>query len=207
MSSVFIDQLDEALMTLLTGKIFVENDKGEKVPVPVTFHLPEGEGMPDMAGQSMVSLFQYDLLPDKGRLESDYTIDIGDLQGDAELTKPAMPFKVFYQIDLWSDWQGDVITMTHQLQALIPAFGTLIVPDSNGDDYGAFVELKHFKNGDTKLWDTGSKYSDQRFFRRIFRYCVNARLDTASIQRYKRVREVAIDADIKDKQDRGNQRG
>lgn len=192
MGKVFIEDIDRYFLDTIDIKGYVPADPAwvlEKVPV--TMHFPEPGIIPDFQ-HNLVSLFMYDMLPDYERMQSDIDIIVSQDKDTTTVQKPPVPYKLFYQIDLWSMKQTSVIQMMTALQKQFKPMQSILVPAADGEIHDLFMELKSYKTADGKLWDTGAKQTEERFFRRIFRFCVYAELDDEQYQVFQKVKQVNI---------------
>lgn len=199
MGTVFIEDIDKYLLKSININGYVPGTPNWTLEkVPVTYHFPEPGIIPDFE-HNLVSIFTYDLLPDYERRQSDLDIVVGQDETNNTVTvkKVPEPYKIFYQIDLWSMKSTSMVRMKTDFLKQFKPMQSILVPASDGDIHDLFMEMKSTKQADGKLWDSGTKQTEERFFRTIFRYCVHAELDDEQVQVYQRVKDVSISANEK----------
>lgn len=191
--AVFISELDSYFLDKLPT-LMVPNVDGDMVPVNASYHIPEGEDVPSFKG-SLITFYQYDMMLDGPRLESAVEIRKNLINGNVETKAKPLPYRLYYQFDIWSEWAEDMSILLPAFQRLLPARGGIIVPGSDGDDHDLFIELVDFKNADGRLWDDAQKRAEERFFRKILRYCIHTELDANQAKTYKQVADVVIEVE------------
>lgn len=200
MDSVFIEDIDLYFTKNIKLQAYTPSDSNDpEYPswkldtVPVTYHQPEGGVAPDFEA-NIATFFLYDMALDTTRTQSDIDILVSrnQLQNTIATKKVPIPFKLFYQIDLWSLKQSNMVQMITQFHKNFPPRGSILVPDKNGREHDLYMEMTHSKNADGALWGTGSKQTNERIFRRIFRFCIHAELDNSEIKNNQMVKEVIV---------------
>lgn len=193
--SVFISELDSFFLDKLPLLKVLDAD-GLEVSVPCSYHIPEGEDVPSFKG-SLVSFFQYDMRLDGQRLESEVLLrrDLGG--GNIETKGKPLPYRLYYQFDLWCEYAEDMAILLPSFQRMFPPRGSILVPGLDGNTYDIFMELVEFRNGDGRLWDDAQQRASQRFFRKILRYCIHTELDAEQAKTYKQVEDVVIEVEKK----------
>ena len=195
MANVFVDELNGYFLGRLKDSIYVFDADGVQVPVPVSYHVPEGEGTEDFK-DTRITFFFYAMMLDTSRqVQYEPIIVSKDPVTNVVITKEQpIPYKLYYQFDIWSEWNEDIMIILPQFQKLLPPRGDIAVPCADGDIHHLFMELEDMKQVDSRLWEDASKHTDQRFFRSRFRYCVYTELDLDAVKEFKMVRSVEVDA-------------
>lgn len=198
-NTVFISDIDKYFKNNIIVRGYVPSkdptDPSWKLEkVPVSYHLPEGGNIPNFE-HNLVTFFLYDMQLDRQRCHSDLSIvtSVNEAEGTVIIEKLPIPYVLYYQIDLWSLKQTSLVQMVQEFQRQFPPRTSIFVEDADGDEHDLFLELGYTKNADGYLWSSGTKQSDERFFRRIFRYKVYAELETMSPQVKKMAKELRID--------------
>jgi len=200
MDSVFIEDIDKFFLETINVQGLVpskptdpEYPSWKMEKVPVIYHLPESGIAPDF-DQNIVTLFLYDMQLDTERLQSDIDLVIDRDETEFTITtkKVPIPYKLFYQFDLWSLKQSSLVRMVQDFQMQFQPRTSILVPDHKDDLHDLFMELCSSRNADATLWANAAHKTDKRFFRRIFRYCVHAELDSSKVQVHQMVKEVNI---------------
>lgn len=191
MSNVFFSEIDSYFLRKIPQSISVKNADNEIVPVPCQYHMVEGQGSPDFK-DTLITFFSYDMLLDRKRLQSDLDIIVGQTQNTVSTKKVPLPYRLFYQFDIWSEWNEDIVDILPQFQRLFPPLTSIFVPDSKGVEHELFMELTFFRNADGRLWDDAQKRSQERLFRKILRYAVHTELDASQVATYQKAQEIHI---------------
>jgi hypothetical protein len=199
-ASVFIEDIDRFLIQNINLQGYVPSEPTDtEYPnwkldtVPVTYHIPEGGIAPEFE-HNLVTFYLYDMQLDTDRTQSDIDLIVSQDETANTITtkKVPVPYMLFYQIDLWSLKQSNLVKMISKFQSDYAPRTSILVPDEDGEVHDLFMEMRSSRNADGALWDNGSKQTNERFFRRIFRYCVYAELDSSPYQTNQRVKEVVI---------------
>lgn len=188
MAGVFIPEITSYLLD--TINLTVTDRNGNPYRVPVTYHQPEGEFIPEFQ-DSLVTFFLYDLRLDTERLQSDFDLVVAedDVANTVTVKEIPLPYRLYYQIDLWSEWNEDMEAMIPQLLLQFPPRTNLSIPSEDGP-YDYFMELVQYKNADGELRPQANKDTSSRIFRTLFRYCIYAELDSGKVRTYNRVLSV-----------------
>lgn len=196
--AVFVQDLDRYFLTTIQQNIKVTDENGNLVPIKCLYHMAEGEGEEEF-NEARITFFLYDILLDPERNQSDHNIIISEDENTVTVKPFPIPYRLYYQFDIWSPWAEDIAFILPQFQKLFPPRCSILVPNENGEIYELYMELTYFKNADARLWDTGEKMSnDRRFFRKILRYMVVTELDISDPITYSKVKYINVNSQPKE---------
>ena len=166
--SVWYEQVDTALVSLLSN-IQVQNSEGELEPVKVVIKSPDTE----IKEFPCISIFCYDERFDNNRFGGEKFVINRDMnKGTATIEYPALPFNLYYQIELWAEYHLDINSMAMQFLNLIGEHYSLSVKDTEGNSRLSVMDKVDYKNLDYVDDDLKKKV-----FRRLYSYRIQVELD------------------------------
>lgn len=128
-TSVWFEQVDTALITLIQSKILVKG-----APVNATVRKPEKEFSISVFPSVTVSSLSAKYAPMRDNPNHVSILSVDNDDHTAVIEERAIPYDLSYQIDFWSKYQADMNDMTMQwLGILMPSF-PLPLHDYSGAD-------------------------------------------------------------------------
>jgi hypothetical protein len=129
--SVWFEQVDRALITLLGSTLSVTNEDGEAVQVRAIVRKPDEDFREeDFPLASIYGLYQ---TFSKDRFSNDRVVlSKNEQEHSITLENSAVPYDLTYQIDLWASSQVDMNDMTREWLTSVPVFYNLSVTDLSG---------------------------------------------------------------------------
>lgn len=191
--TVWYDQIDLGLINYIKSLILLEDYEGELVPVPVRVRKADEDFKKE--DYPMVTIYNLNISRRDEvryypfRVPRDLDID----RGKVNMERPAVPYSLMYQIDLWSTLQSDMNKMSALWEFEIGRDFNLPVQDSGGTLRYAHCLQKgdSFKKID-KLNDGNRVYCTS------FTYRIWAEIDEENPNKIDEV-DIVKDIDIKDK--------
>ena len=140
--SVWFEQIDSALISLIQSTVSVYNSQGTLVPVPVKVRKPDEDFK--IEEYPCITLYNLYSKRDEIRYYPDKNIVSRDVEHKTlELESSAIPYTLVYQIDFWSKLQIDMNSMTRQWLGSFPdRHFNLDVYDMAGNKRSSNVMLK-----------------------------------------------------------------
>lgn len=191
--TVWYDQIDLGLINYIKSLILLEDYEGELVPVPVRVRKADEDFKKE--DYPMVTIYNLNISRRDEvryypfRVPRDLDID----RGKVNMERPAVPYSLMYQIDLWSTLQSDMNKMSALWEFEIGRDFNLPVQDSGGTLRYAHCLQKgdSFKKID-KLNDGNRVYCTS------FTYRIWAEIDEENSNKIDEV-DIVKDIDLKDK--------
>lgn len=191
--TVWYDQIDLGLINYIKSLILLEDYEGELVPVPVRVRKADEDFKKE--DYPMVTIYNLNISRRDEvryypfRVPRDLDID----RGKVNMERPAVPYSLMYQIDLWSTLQSDMNKMSALWEFEIGRDFNLPVKDSGGTLRYAHCLQKgdSFKKID-KLNDGNRVYCTS------FTYRIWAEIDEENPNKIDEV-DIVKDIDLKDK--------
>lgn len=191
--TVWYDQIDLGLINYIKSLILLEDYEGELVPVPVRVRKADEDFKKE--DYPMVTIYNLNISRRDEvryypfRVPRDLDID----RGKVNMERPAVPYSLMYQIDLWSTLQSDMNKMSALWEFEIGRDFNLPVQDSGGTLRYAHCLQKgdSFKKID-KLNDGNRVYCTS------FTYCIWAEIDEENPNKIDEI-DIVKDIDLKDK--------
>lgn len=191
--TVWYDQIDLGLINYIKSLILLEDYEGELVPVPVRVRKADEDFKKE--DYPMVTIYNLNISRRDEvryypfRVPRDLDID----HGKVNMERPAVPYSLMYQIDLWSTLQSDMNKMSALWEFEIGRDFNLPVQDSGGTLRYAHCLQKgdSFKKID-KLNDGNRVYCTS------FTYRIWAEIDEENPNKIDEV-DIVKDIDLKDK--------
>lgn len=191
--TVWYDQIDLGLINYIKSLILLEDYEGELVPVPVRVRKADEDFKKE--DYPMVTIYNLNISRRDEvryypfRVPRDLDID----RGKVNMERPAVPYSLMYQIDLWSTLQSDMNKMSALWEFEIGRDFNLPVQDSGGTLRYAHCLQKgdSFKKID-KLNDGNRVYCTS------FTYRIWAEIDEENPNKIDEV-DIVKDIDLKDK--------
>ena len=192
-STVWYDQIDLGLINYIKSLILLEDYEGELIPVPVRVRKADEDFKKE--DYPMVTIYNLNISRRDEvryypfRVPRDLDID----RGKVNMERPAVPYSLMYQIDLWSTLQSDMNKMSALWEFEIGRDFNLPVQDSGGTLRYAHCLQKgdSFKKID-KLNDGNRVYCTS------FTYRIWAEIDEENPNKIEEV-DIVKDIDLKDK--------
>lgn len=192
-STVWYDQIDLGLINYIKSLILLEDYEGELIPVPVRVRKADEDFKKE--DYPMVTIYNLNISRRDEvryypfRVPRDLDID----RGKVNMERPAVPYSLMYQIDLWSTLQSDMNKMSALWEFEIGRDFNLPVQDSGGTLRYAHCLQKgdSFKKID-KLNDGNRVYCTS------FTYRIWAEIDEENPNKIDEV-DIVKDIDLKDK--------
>lgn len=180
--SVWLEEVDRALLGLIPTVVKYFDEEGEIQEVDTFVRNPEGEYK--VESYPSVTIFNYNQIFASYRYDhEEQVVDIID--GVAVIEKPALPYDLFYQIDFWSEYQEDINEMTRRWAGNVEERGVLEVVDTEGNTRYSVMELIDYANID-------HIDGDERIFHRAYSYRIWVELDERTATNKKVVLEAEI---------------
>lgn len=192
---VWISEINNFLVTRLRETITVTNEYSEPSPVFVSYSEPEGEDEGDInVVLPRITVRVSDIRLDKQRntltqgLEKRYT-ETNDM---ITLQPYPIPHWLFYEINVYTEFQFDIVSIMTQIQSLFPPRGAIHVPDGKtGELVPLYMEQVEFVVPMRKeLRKTQTEERRERFFKSCALYKITAELDINLLKDYYKVKEV-----------------
>ena len=191
--TVWYDQIDLGLINYIKSLLLLEDYEGELVPVPVRVRKADEDFKKE--DYPMVTIYNLNISRRDEvryypfRVPRDLDID----RGKVNMERPAVPYSLMYQIDLWSTLQSDMNKMSALWEFEIGRDFNLPVQDSGGTLRYAHCLQKgdSFKKID-KLNDGNRVYCTS------FTYRIWAEIDEENPNKIDEV-DIVKDIDLKDK--------
>ncbi len=191
--TVWYDQIDLGLINYIKSLILLEDYEGELVPVPVRVRKADEDFKKE--DYPMVTIYNLNISRRDEvryypfRVPRDLDLD----RGKVNMERPAVPYSLMYQIDLWSTLQSDMNKMSALWEFEIGRDFNLPVQDSGGTLRYAHCLQKgdSFKKID-KLNDGNRVYCTS------FTYRIWAEIDEENPNKIDEV-DIVKDIDLKDK--------
>lgn len=191
--TVWYDQIDLGLINYIKSLILLEDYEGELVPVPVRVRKADEDFKKE--DYPMVTIYNLNISRRDEvryypfRVPRDLDID----RGKVNMERPAVPYSLMYQIDLWSTLQSDMNKMSALWEFEIGRDFNLPVHDSGGTLRYAHCLQKgdSFKKID-KLNDGNRVYCTS------FTYRIWAEIDEENPNKIDEI-DIVKDIDLKDK--------
>lgn len=191
--TVWYDQIDLGLINYIKSLILLEDYEGELVPVPVRVRKADEDFKKE--DYPMVTIYNLNISRRDEvryypfRVPRDLDID----RGKVNMERPAVPYSLMYQIDLWSTLQSDMNKMSALWEFEIGRDFNLPVLDSGGTLRYAHCLQKgdSFKKID-KLNDGNRVYCTS------FTYRIWAEIDEENPNKIDEI-DIVKDIDLKDK--------
>ncbi len=138
--TVWFEQVDEALLTLIKSIVQLPNSEGVLTPVYTQVRKPDEDFK--IETYPAVSIYNLYSSLDKMRLDDRYVQVSRDTENAvAVYERTAIPYNLFYQIDFWSRYQSDMNEMTRKWIGHTGRDFNLPVKDMSGNDRSSFVLL------------------------------------------------------------------
>lgn len=177
---IWLDELAQAIITEVPKSLYLltpaadPDDAPIRVPIKVLHRLPDA---PFAEGEfPCLTFFNYDVVYDGVRAVDRDTVivskDIENLTGIAE--KPAIPYRLFYQLELHAKYHGDISVL---LQQWFETFAGKVCYLPVTDPYDSTSHLVTMKQCDRmRIMDTTS--GPNKHLRRIFSYAFDTEIDS-----------------------------
>lgn len=185
--SVWYEEVDTSLVSLL-GSITVKDANNKPVPVKVVMKSPDS----DIKEFPTISITHYDEKYDVMRDgREDFVISKDINTGLATKEHPAQPYNLYYQIELWAEYNLDINDMTRQLLALIGEHYSLAVVDTEGNNRTSAMDKVDYKPLD---------YNDEELKKYLYRRAYSYRIQVELDERPSYTEQIAksVQVDIKD---------
>lgn len=190
-----IEDYDKAILGKLAEiKVDLKGD-GNLVPIHVTYFAPEHHGEEDRNKlRPAVVVYMYDQSHDIRREQSILSQYVSDTPTDITLKEVPTPIKFFYQFTIQTDYQQHMNEIVTQLTKLFPTRGFITVTSPTGEkvDYDFF--LKGVDNGYSHQFLQYGANTEDRVFRKVYRYHLMAEIDEFQEYTYKKVKTVGAEA-------------
>lgn len=186
--SIWVEQIDTALIKYIQSIIRVEDTSLNLVPLSAYIRNPEKLFKPKTMPCALI--YNYDMTLAKDPYSDDLLVSRNTpKEGEDFLTanfeKPALNANLFYQIDFFTKMQSDMNSISKTWIAHTGNYFSLPVIDKSGSNDVATVSLIDFVKRDSFV-------EDERIFRWIFSYKISAIIDESSIVVKKLVEQVEI---------------
>lgn len=177
--SVWLKQVEEGLMEDIRSCVRYTDDSGKSVNINRVMVRKPDEDFLDLTGKKKdiklpcVSIANTMTLPDKNRTDSESKFPvIKSYHGKtATVEDRAKPFKLFYQIDFWAEYEDDIDQMTLSWMSKHDKWFNLDVKDNGGKDRTCFASM----SGSMSRSD--SVVGSNRLFRATIIYCIRVEID------------------------------
>lgn len=165
-NSVWFEEIDRALIELLTNTIKIPNRNGELVSVPVSMRRPD----PDFKIEVYPSITIYNVFSryNSFRQGEAFSIKERDFENSKViLEKGAVPMDLYYQFDLWSKTMEDANNMTLAWYAHYDRYFNLDVIDKSGVPRSCLalrsdiLRKYDYVSGDNRTFHSTVKYKIQ----------------------------------------------
>lgn len=187
-SSVWKEQIDEALISFISSTIGKVRDSSGAYNVPVTVipHFPEKEfsifddGNDSITENSMPTISFYIAISRPNYIKQFSarnlpTLGTKDLvKKTVEVLAPTKPFILQYQLDFWTEYQLHMVDMTLKWEGSVDSRFLLPVKNADGESLVTPVSLQG-----TYAYGTITK-KNQRLFRKSYFYNIDAETDEIS---------------------------
>lgn len=171
--SVWFEQVDRALITLLGSTLSVTNEDGEVVPVRAIVRKPDEDFREeDFPLASIYGLYQ---TFSKDRFSNDRVVlSKNEQEHSITLENSAVPYDLTYQIDLWASSQVDMNDMTREWLTSVPVFSNLSVTDLSGASRTCFMQMVGNAHRQDEL------KGGSRVFHTVMTYKIGVELDSGA---------------------------
>lgn len=178
--SVWLKQVEEGLMAEIRTCVTYTDENGKKVPVNRVFvKKPEDEflgltGEDEDIDLPCVTISNYMDTFDKKRANSltDSPIVVSMVSSKmAEVEERAKPYKLFYQMDFWAEYEDDVDKMTLTWLARHSRWFNLPVVDNGGTKRTCYAAQQG------SILRSDQTVKEKRLFRAIINYCIRVEID------------------------------
>lgn len=181
--SVWLKEVDTALVTLINNTITVPDELGVPQKVDVVVRDPEKEAK--LTNFPCVSIYNYNQLKSKDRIDTQTKIQMKYEDSEKKsilVDKVAKPYYLFYQIDFYAKYQTDIDEMTRQWLGLIDQHYLLEVRDTKNNKRQCVMDELEYR------------YSNARksIFQRTYNYKIWVELDESVPKSVPTVQEIIL---------------
>jgi hypothetical protein len=168
--SVWYQEVDTALVNLVSSLINVKDDVGNLVPITTNLRIPEKEFEVEVYPSATINSYgegfsqkRYDPNP--------VLVSVNEGTHTAYYEESAKPYSLFYQIDFWAHYIEDINFITLQWADFSRKFNVLSAIDNRGNTRTCNMILKGIVKADY------TKDDIERIYHRIYNYEIQVEVD------------------------------